>query len=966
MTLIPASKTRRAPLLLTAVAATVIAGCATPPATPPAAAPGAPAVPATSAPPRPASPTAAPGAPPASPTAAAGATAPTAPIARPPAPAPGTPPPFAEVTKDAKSTAGFLPVWTKDERTWIEIPADRLDKPFFLGVSLASGLGERFLLPGLMIGDRVVTLRRVGNTVQLVARNLHARAPEGTPLARAVAESYSDSLLAAAPLAAAPHPERKSLLVDAGALLGGDLVGAQTFLEQLFRLPYSIDRANSSVERTRTGEQGTAIVMRTHYAVPKLPAPPSFVPGGPPPNPAALPNPPRTLPDARSFFLSQSYTLAPLPAVPMKPRLADQRVGFFTDAFVDFGDHLASPDRKVHYVSRWRLEKKDPAAALSEPKEPIRVVLDRNIPERWRATVRAGVLEWNKAFERAGFKDALVVEQQPADADWHATEGTRLLAVRWFAMEGPGALAVGPSQSDPRTGEILRGAAIIPDNWVRFDRAGFADTIAQGAHGAHAADGAAGAPGAAAGGEAPHNAFGEFARRYAQCSFAADALEQVATGRELLMLRGDLQPGSPEEQRYVEQGLKAVVVHEVGHALGLRHNFKASSGISRGQLRDARFTAERGVSNSAMDYNPPNVPLAGETVADYHMPGLGAYDYWAIEYGYREFAPADEPAALAALAGRADGDATLAYGPDEDLALADPSINQFDLGDDPMAYARRQLRLAHELWSRTQSRPLAPDDDLTIHRRNLQRGFNGVSRAVPLLAKYVGGVYSTRTLAGSGKPLLAPVPPEQQRAALDVLLGEVFASSSFRFEPRFLTRLGVDQFDRGPGGSNRGSPDFSVANAVAGLQRNALDALMSDATAARLADAELKVADPKALLSYADVQARLAGAVWSELKTPTPKARAGTQAGEIDSLRRNLQREHLRRLAAGLLRPASPVATDVRAVYRQVALQLDADLRAALAGPPGKAWSSIARAHLADSQAVLAEALKAPLNKQGV
>jgi hypothetical protein len=952
-----ASKTRPAPFLLTAVAA-VIAGCATPPASTPAAptaptapiASAAPGAPAAGTPARPPSPPGAAG--PAGAAAAAPATGAAAPggpgaaaAARPPAPAPGTPPPFADVTKDAKSTPGFLPVWTKDERTWLEIPADRLDKPFFLGVSLASGLGERFLLPGLMVGDRVVTLRRVGNTVQLIARNLHARAPEGTPLARAVGESYSDSLLAAAPLAAAAHPERKSLLVDASALLGGDVVGAQTFLEQLFRLPYSIDRANSSVERTRSGEQGTAIVMRTHYAVPKLPAPPQVHPGGPPPNPATLPNPPRTVPDARSFFLSQSYTLAPLPAAPMKPRLADQRVGYFTDGFVDFGDHLASPDRKVHLITRWRLEKKDPAAALSEPREPIRVVLDRNIPERWRATVRAGVLEWNKAFERAGFRDALVVEQQPADADWQATEGTRMLAVRWFAMEGPGALAVGPSQSDPRTGEILRGAAIIPDNWVRFDRAGFVDTIAsQGAAGTAAA-------------ELQHDAFGEFARRYAQCSYASDALEQAATGLELLALRGDLQPGSAEEQRYIEDGLKAVVVHEVGHALGLRHNFKASSGVTAAQLRDANFTAERGVSNSVMDYNPPNVPLQGEAVASYHMTGLGAYDHWAIEYGYREFAPADEKAALAALAGRGDADPTLAYGPDEDLALADPSINQFDLGDDPMAYAQRQLRVARELWARTQTRTLAPDDDLTIYRRNLQRGLNRVAQSVPLLTKYVGGTYSARTLAGSGKALLAPAPPGQQRAALDVLLSEVFASSSFRFEPRFLSRLGVDQFDRGPGGNNRSSTDFSVAGAVAGIQRSALDALMSDATAARLADAELKVADPKALPSYADVQARLAGAVWSELNG---------KAGEIDSLRRNLQREHLRRLAAGLLRPTSTVPTDVRAVYRQVALRLDADLRAALAGPAARGWPSIARAHLADSQAVLAEALKAPLSKQGV
>lgn len=127
-----------------------------------------------------------------------------------PAPRPGALPPFAETTRDAKRTAGYMPVWTRDDRTWLEIPADLLDKPLFFGASLASGLGERGFFPGLMGREQVVVFKRVGNSVQLIARNLYARAADGTPLGRAVRESYSDSLLAAA-----PHPQHKGLLVDA-------------------------------------------------------------------------------------------------------------------------------------------------------------------------------------------------------------------------------------------------------------------------------------------------------------------------------------------------------------------------------------------------------------------------------------------------------------------------------------------------------------------------------------------------------------------------------------------------------------------------------------------------------------------------------------------------------------------------------------------------------------------------------
>ncbi|MBL8323434.1 MAG: zinc-dependent metalloprotease [Rubrivivax sp.] len=910
----------------------------------------------------------------------AGASAPaagaSAAAARPPAPPPGTPPPFAEVTKGAQSTAGFLTVWTRDEKTWLEIPAERLGKPFFLGHSIASGLGQGFVLPGLMgpAPEQMVLLTRLGNNVQLRALSLHVRTQAGTPLALAVGESYSDSLLASVPLAAAPHPERKSLLVDAQALLGGDIPGIQRMFEAVFRLGYSLDRGNSSIERTRTTAEGTSLTFRNHYMVPKLPPPPMFMPGGPPPNPAMQPNPPRSLPDARSFFVSLAYTLAPLPEQPMKTRRADQRVGFFTESYTDLDDETTG-DRRAHIVQRWRLEKKDPAAAISEPKQPIRVVMDRNIPEKWRPAVRDGIVEWNKAFERAGFRNALTVEQQAADADWTSFEGTRLLAVRWFAMEGPGATAVGPSQADPRTGEILRGAAIIPENWVRFDRSVVGDTTPRlGSTDAIGLGGVAGSGTA----DAPLpaiNARGEFATRWAQCSYATDALEHMAFGLELLQLRGDIATDRAASDAYVAASLKAVVVHEVGHALGLTHNFRASTGITRAQLRDKAFTAERGTSNSVMDYNPPNIALPGEPLADVHMPGLGAYDYWAIEYGYREFAsPAEEAQALARHAARGETEPALAYAADSEASAFDPLANRFDQGDDPLAYSRRQLQLARELWARTQARELAPGDTMEVYRRNLERGLSRVSQSVGVLSKYVGGAVTSRATAGANRPLVAPVPAAQQREALALLLTEVFASQSFRFEPRFMSRLGIDQRAFYSGRAT----DFSLPAAVLGIQRTALDNMMSDSMAQRLADAESKVSDRGQLLSYAELQESLATAVWSEITPPgkagghprgqpgktTPEGRAAAVPGEIDSLRRNLQREHVRRVAAGVLRAAAPTAADVRAVHRQVALQLEASLKAALQAP--RAWTPMARAHLADSLAVLTEALKAPLNRQGV
>ena len=953
----PASSSARSALRLStlAVAAALSTACATtgapaPGATAPGAGPAAAAAPA--APAGAAGGTAAQAKPAGQPAAASGSPAAGAGASAAQAPRPGEPPPlrpFADVIKDAKEIKGFFPLWQKDERTWLEVPANMLDKPFFFGTSLSSGLGERFFWPGLMGVEHVVVFKRIGNNVQLIARNMRVRAPAGTPLEVAVRESYSDSLLASAAVVSAPHPERKSFLVDAAALLLGDLVGASTQLEAAYRMPYALDRGNSGIERVRATDQGTFVSVRQHYSVPKLPAPPAT-----PPAPGTpMPSTPQALPDGRSLFLGYTYTLAPLPAQPMRPRMADQRIGHFTTSFWDFADTQRG-DARTHFVERWRLEKKDPKAEVSEPKEPIVVVMDKNIPEEYRGAVRDGILEWNKAFERAGFRNAIELRQQPADADWSTLEGTRMLAVRWFALQGPGATAVGPSQADPRTGEILRGAAIIPQNWLRFTNAFLRDAQPRLMSSATESTGLENfnAP-------LPAASLAEMLDGR-HCSYGLDALEQTTFAFELMTARGQFAPGSVEAQRFINGALKDVVMHEVGHALGLRHNFRGSTGIRFDQLRDAAFTAQRGISNSVMDYNAMNVPLENERVADYNQLTIGSYDYWAIEYAYREIPAEQEATELARIAARSVSDPALAYATDEDVVPQlgggiDPLVNHWDLGDNPMAFFQRNFALARELWTRTQKRELADGESFAVYRRNLQRGLGQFAQAVTPLSKYVGGVYTSRHVAGrNASALMTPVPAAQQREALTLLTREVFSSTSFRFDPAFMQRLGVDHLDRlGFAFQPMLNPEFNLANAVLTMQRAALDQLMSDGVAARLADAENKVADRRQLLSLADVHTQLADAVWSELKS----------GSEIDSLRRNLQREHARRLAAGLLRPSSAVAADVRAVTRMVAMRIQADI--ARQASNGR-LSATTRAHLAETSNLLGEALKAPMIKQGV
>ncbi len=882
------------------------------------------------------------------------------------------PPPFATVIKDARRIDGPLTFWQKEDKVWIELMPANFGQTLLLSPKIKSGIGEAWVLGGLMGmpingvgGAQLVEFQRVHNQVRLVARNTDVVAKAGTPEARAVADSYSNSLLGSTPVVSAPHPDRKSVLIDASALFLNDLMGVGMMLQRSLRQGYGLDRNNSLITAVRSTPQASIIETQSHYFSGGVGMAPSLGPlqallgAGP-----ALP---RFLPDTRSMLISLHYSLALLPEVPMATRRADPRIGLFTSTVLDFSDDLQLTPRQRH-VNRWRLEKKDPAEALSEPVKPIAFWIDRNVPHAYRETVRSAILEWNKAFEKIGIRNAITVEQQAEDATFDTLDFGHA-SVRWMMNADPAFGAIGPSHIDPRTGEILDADIAFEGMSARSLR-GLRAQVLPASTSASQTQTLLGltAPTEAIELLPQHKPGDTMTSALAMCMHGEVAAEQLGYALDVMEARGELDPDSPMAQQFVQDYIKDSIMHEVGHALGLRHNFRASRVYTEAQLADPEFTRAHGTTGSVMEYNAVNLASPGKTGGVPFQTTLGPYDYWAIEYAYKPIATGTTPEAAKAeqtelqrIAARSS-EPLLAFGTDEDTYFGlDPETIQLDLGNDPIAFAAKRLAIARDLFKRQETRTLSPQRDYAVLRRSLSFALNDVLRSLGVLARQIGGVATLRDFPGSGRDPLQPVSARVQREALDLMVRATLAPDGLQITPALQRRLAPDYLDRAE--SAGGPTDFAVPQRLLDLQRAVLAYLMSDSLAARVLDSAAKVDQPEQAFQLTEIHQRLADDVWRELK----------QGGDISAARRELQRDYVNRLAFALVRPSPAARTDARGYARVQARTLLAHLETAQrqAEKPTHRGSPLpadaqTRAHLADTIDTLRQSLAASIQRQAL
>ncbi|MFN4032713.1 MAG: zinc-dependent metalloprotease [Fimbriimonadales bacterium] len=832
-----------------------------------------------------------------------------------------------DVTKDFEKLEGLFTLYRKKEAgkdtLYMEIRRDQLERLYFLQATVSEGLPTFFLAAGTPINDILFKLVQRDEQILFVVPNIGFQASPNTPIARSVRRSFADAYLEAFKIEA-KSDEGKRLLIDVSNLFRSDIIQIQQIVGIAAGGSYSIDREKTVYNQVKAFPNNIFIQTAYHFAGgPQRGGGLTGILGGL----AGGAN----LADPRSVPLTVNYNLWELPTNNgYTPRFYDPRVGYFITAYEDFTREKEDQSRR--YILRWHLEKADPNAELSPPKEPIVFWIDNAVPYEYRDAIRDGILEWNKAFEKIGFKDAIVVKQMPDDADWDHAD-MRYNVIRWVTSPGNG-YAVALFRPNPLTGQILNASITIDGNMARFTRVQFVREID------------------------PLAAFKEAEQREQHCcdhhahhsphtcTFAQDTLQRAWQGFVMMeLLAGRRGATKISEEQFVKDYIKSVTMHEMGHILGLRHNFVASRQHTLEELKDGERVRQRGTVASVMEYDPFNQAALHAPDTVYWNPTIGPYDYWAIEYGYRVFPEANTPEAerphLLEIAQR-NTEPGLAYETDDYADRFDPYVTRFDLSKEPLEYWELVIKDTHELLEVLPSRVPASGESYYDFTRYFFGTLASFSRAATQLCRFVGALQIRRNFASdpNAQPPLEPVSAEKQRRALQLLATYIFSESAFNFPKGLYLKLGPNPY----GGGGVIPADAPVRDFLSNIQRLTLARLMANDTLRRVANNEFKAVDERNALTMAELFDTLQGVIWSEAQSNRP----------VSALRRQLQRAHLQTLV-DMLTKNTGAPDDAKMLARYHLRQL----REQLAKQLPRVQDAYTRAHYSEAVDVIDKALNA-------
>ena len=654
-----------------------------------------------------------------------------------------------------KELNGFMNILheTEEDKYYLIIEEDKINKEFIYFAYILNGPQDVGASGGSMGDGSILEFRKFKDDIGLYKINTKYKYDDSNKISQSKLTNIIEAFMGRFKVEV---KEDNKYLISADKLFLSEMLTSvtpnipQEYMEYYDLNIGKIDKSKTYINDVRNYPKNTAIEINYGFFNPR-------------PKPGGSVD---AVADKRYTFISARHLFVEMPDDKFEPRIADQRIGYFSEKVTDLSSYDSYPARDL--MNRWRLIKKNPEAELSEPVEPIVYWVENSTPEEIRPFVVKGIEGWNAAFEKAGFKNAVVAKIQPDDAKWDAGD-IQYNVVRWASTPNPQFSGYGPSIANPRTGEIIAADIVQEFN----------------------------------------------------------AIKRGYTYRKLW--------GYTEDNDPLEQWIVSLTMHEVGHTLGLRHNFKSSWIYNADDIHNVSITGKSHIG-SVMDYDPINLAPAGTPQGNFFPHGPGIYDKWAIEFGYTPNMTDEERDLILAKASipeyvfGTDGDAMGSPG-----SNTDPRAKRYDLSGDPVTYTSRRIEILDAKIKELPSIFLVDGNTSTEFRSNFFSLVREKGRFMEGVSRLIGGVYSNRTVNGTDLTPFEAVAYEDQKKAMSLIKSKLLSNDAFIFDENILKYL---QYEKRAAYSSaeRGNEDPQLHEIVLTLQGRVLAHILHPRVMTRLVD----------------------------------------------------------------------------------------------------------------------------------
>ena len=711
---------------------------------------------------------------------------------------------ISEVTKRSKKIEGLFDLYqdTINGSMKMVIREDQIGKEYIYFSQIADGILDAGSYRGSYNGSKVFKIEKYFNRIEFIVQNTSSYFDPKSALSKSSSANMSEGVLASLKIEGINKKE-DLFLINADNL----------FLKETFsqikppRYPKqspnaftlgSLNKEKTKVNSIRNYPKNTDLAIEYVYSKDNV------LNGGS-----------RAVSDGRNVSIKVFHSLIEMPKNDYEILVDDPRVGYFTTKVTDMTSTSSIPYRDL--VHRWNLKKKDTTAAISEPVNPIVWWMENSTPNEWRPIIKEAVLQWNVAFEKAGFKNAVEVKMQPDSANWDAGD-IRYNVLRWTSSPKAPFGGYGPSFVNPRTGEIL-GADIMLE-YVHFTNRVLYEKVFD-----------------LKMNEQEFNAsISHKDINNASCSMGHFSQENTQFGNAVLLSEN---ASDLKLKRLKRESMMALIMHEVGHTLGLNHNMKASQLFSPEQLADSNFIKGKCLTGSVMDYAAINLTRDRSKQGQFEDVAVGPYDIWAIQFAYTSYKSEKQKNDLL----NRSTEPELIFGNDADDMRSpgkaiDPRVMVGDLSNDQITYSNNIFELVDEMLKEVKTKFSIEGESYQELRRvyyilNRQR-----SNAAGVVSRFIGGVYVDRAMVGQkGQSMpYTPVSYLDQKRAMETLSKHVFSPDAFNspndlYNYLAMQRRGFDFF--------RGPEDPKIHSQVLSYQTNILKHILHPNTLQRIVDSEL-------------------------------------------------------------------------------------------------------------------------------